>query len=196
MSKRIQELLNQIKQLEDELGETLRERQQRATYHLKGKRIEFEEAITQRHRQLKKSLIRTLIIDRPQNFLTSPIIYGMAIPLVLFDLLITFYQYTCFPVYGVARVKRRQYFIYDRDQLQYLNLIQKVNCQYCAYGNGLMAYASEIIARTEQYFCPIKHAKKRLGAHPRYLDFSEYGDAEHFEQDQKRLRKQLRKTEE
>lgn len=196
VAKSIEEILKQITQLEEELAENLRQRQQSVSYHLKGKKVEFEAAMSQRHRQLKKSVLRTLLIDRPQNFLTSPIIYGMAIPLVLFDLLISFYQYTCFPVYGVARVKRRQYFIYDRDQLQYLNLIQKVNCHYCAYGNGLMAYASEIIARTEQYFCPIKHAKKRLGAHPRYLDYSEYGDAEHFEQDQKRLRKQLRKTEE
>lgn len=196
MATRIQELLKQIQDLEDEVAEKLRERAKTAHYHLKDKRIEFEETIVKRHRKLKKSLIRTLVIDRPLNILTSPIIYGMAIPLVLFDLLISFYQLTCFPIYGIRRVKRRHYFIYDRNQLQYLNFIQRVNCQYCAYGNGLMGYAAEIIARTEQYFCPIKHAKKRIAAHPRYLSFSEFGDAEQFEQDFKRLRKQLRQDEE
>jgi hypothetical protein len=192
MPHKVNDLLNQIKHLEDELAETLREKQRQARYHLDGKRIEFEQSIAQTHRRLKRSLLKTLFVDRPQNMLTTPIIYGMAIPLVLFDLFITFYQYTCFPIYGVARVKRRHYFIYDRDQLQYLNLIQKINCQYCAYGNGLMGYASEIIARTEQYFCPIKHAQKRLGAHPRYHTFSEFGDGEHFSAEQKRLRKALR----
>lgn len=193
MPKQIRSLLNQIQQLEDQLGEALREKQQQTHYQIKGKRIEFEEAVRQQHKKVKTSLFRTLFISRPQNILTTPIIYGMAIPMVVFDLLISFYQYSCFPIYGVARVKRRSYFIYDRDQLRYLNLIQKINCQYCAYGNGLMAYAAEIIARTEQYFCPIKHAQKRLGAHPRYLRFSEYGDGEHFARDQRRLRAELRK---
>ena len=193
MSSKIQDLLKQIQLLEDQLSDAVLEQQQKARFHWEGKKVAFEHSITQTHRKLKKNLFRTLFIDRPQNFLTSPIIYGMAVPLVIFDILISFYQYTCFPVYGVARVKRRQYFIYDRGQLQYLNFIQKLNCQYCAYGNGLMAYSSEIIARTEQYFCPIKPAKKRLGAHRRYEGFSAFGDAEHFEQEQKRLRKQLRK---
>ncbi len=192
MPNRISDLLNQIKTLEGQLGDELAQRRQQAHYHFQGKRIEFEQAIAQKHRALKKSLLRTLFVDRPQNFLTAPIIYGMAIPMVIFDFLITFYQYSCFPIYGINRVKRRHYFIYDRSQLQYLNLIQKINCQYCAYGNGLIGYTAEIIARTEQYFCPIKHAEKRLGAHPRYQDFSEFGDGEHFEQDLKRLRKQLR----
>ncbi|WP_029933436.1 hypothetical protein [Thiomicrospira pelophila] len=194
MPNRIEDLLKQITLLEDELGATLRERQQKISYHLKGKRVEFEQSISQSHQKLKTSLLHTLFIDRPQNIITAPIIYGMAIPLVLMDILISFYQYTCFPIYGVARVKRRAYFIYDRDQLRYLNIVQKINCHYCAYGNGLMAYASEIIARTEQYFCPIKHATKRLGAHPRYLEFSEFGDAENFKDDLTKLRKELREV--
>ena len=31
--------------------------------------------------------------------------------------------------------------------------------------------------RTEQYWCPIKHARKILDAHPRYDTFLDYGDA-------------------
>jgi hypothetical protein len=44
----------------------------------------------------------------------------------------------------------------------------------------LLAYASEITARTEQYFCPIKHARKILGAHSRYKDFLDYGEADNL----------------
>lgn len=40
-----------------------------------------------------------------------------------------------------------------------------------------MAYATEIFARTEQYFCPIKHAQKVLGMHARYQYFLDYVDA-------------------
>ena len=44
----------------------------------------------------------------------------------------------------------------------------------------LLAYASEITARTEQYFCPIKHARKILGAHSRYKDYLDYGEADNL----------------
>lgn len=44
-----------------------------------------------------------------------------------------------------------------------------------------MAYMSEILARTEQYFCPIKHAHKILGTHARYRRFLDYGEADDYE---------------
>lgn len=34
--------------------------------------------------------------------------------------------------------------------------------------------------RTEQYFCPIKHARKILGTHGRYNRFLAYGDAQDY----------------
>mgnify|MGYP005852257819 CR=1 FL=1 len=59
-------------------------------------------------------------------------------------------------------------------------LIEQYNCVYCGYGNGVLAYAREVAARTEQYWCPIKHARKVLGRHSRYHDFIDFGDAEHY----------------
>ena len=44
-----------------------------------------------------------------------------------------------------------------------------------------MAYMTEILARTEQYFCPIKHAHKNLGAHARYKLFLDFGNAADYE---------------
>jgi hypothetical protein len=43
-----------------------------------------------------------------------------------------------------------------------------------------VAYVHEITGRTEQYFCPIKHARKILNAHSRYKRFLEYGEADNF----------------
>ncbi|WP_271223801.1 hypothetical protein, partial [Streptosporangium carneum] len=64
----------------------------------------------------------------------------------------------------------------DRHKLPYLNVIQKLNCLYCAYANGVLAYVAEIASRTEQYWCPIKHAARVTGTHRRYDGFLEYGD--------------------
>ena len=86
---------------------------------------------------------------------------------------------------------RRDYFVYDRAYLGYLNIIEKINCGYCSYGNGLISYIREIVGRTEQYWCPIKHARRVLHAHPYYDGFVDYGDAEIYRQELKRLRAEL-----
>jgi predicted membrane-bound dolichyl-phosphate-mannose-protein mannosyltransferase len=177
MNERIGELLSQISALEAELRSTLHEQEGRLLYQIKGKRIEFEQSARQAHERLKTGFLRWLVTYRPQNLITGPIIYSMIVPLLLLDLCVTLYQLACFPIYRVARVKRADYFVYDRQHLGYLNFVEKFHCTYCAYANGLLAYASEIVARTEQYFCPIKHARKRLGTHACYPRFLDYGDA-------------------
>jgi hypothetical protein len=101
--------------------------------------------------------------------------------MAILDLFVSFYQMTCFPIYGVAKVRRGNYIVFDRQQLEYLNIIEKFHCTYCAYGTGLIAYVEEIVARTEEYFCPIKHARKMLGTHARYARFLDYGDAADYE---------------
>jgi len=111
--------------------------------------------------------------------------------LLITDFFVTFYQFTCFPIYGIKRVRRSDYIVYDRLQLNYLNFIEKFHCTYCAYGNGMIAYVSEVIARTEQYFCPIKHARKILGTHSRYERFLEYGDAEDYQKKLEEYRRAL-----
>jgi hypothetical protein len=178
---RVQQILDQIKSLEDELHTAINEQQTSMFFQIKGKRIEFEKSIKQAHRKLKRSFFRWLVTDRPQNLITGPIIYSMIFPLLVTDLFITFYQLTCFPIYGIKKVHRADYIVFDRQSLHYLNFIEKFHCTYCAYGTGMIAYISEIVARTEQYFCPIKHARKILGSHMRYAQFLDFGAAENYE---------------
>ena len=80
--------------------------------------------------------------------------------------------------------------MFDRADLPYLNLIEKFNCLYCSYGNGVAAYTREVAARTEQYWCPIKHARHIRAAHDRYPRFFDHGDAEAYRQGLNRLRRQ------
>ena len=150
-------------------------------FQINGKRVEFERAVRDAHRQLKTGFFRWLVAYRPQNLITGPLIYGMALPLLMLDLCVSVYQWACFPIYGIRKVKRSDYLVFDRRHLAYLNFIEKFHCTYCEYGNGLMAYMSEILARTEQYFCPIKHAHKILGTHSHYQGSLAYGDAADYE---------------
>jgi hypothetical protein len=181
MNEKITSILAQMAALEDELRTAVHDQESRMFFQIKGKRVEFEHSVRLAHRKLKKNFFRWLVTNRPQNLITGPIIYGMLFPMLLMDILVSFYQWTCFPIYGITKVRRKNYIVFDRHHLGYLNFIEKFHCTYCEYGNGLMSYMVEILARTEEYFCPIKHAHKILGTHTHYNRFLDYGDATDYE---------------
>ena len=180
MNDTIRNLLDQITVLEEQLLTALREQESKLRYTMHGRRVAFEQSVRDAHAQLKMNVFRWLITVRPQNFLTAPFIYGMIVPLVLADFCVTLYQTICFPIYGIGKVRRRDYIAYDHQHLAYLNWFEKLHCRYCTYANGFLAYALEITARTEQYFCPIKHAHKILHPHARYRRYLAYGDADDY----------------
>ena len=181
MNERITQILAQMAALEDDLRTAVHDQEHRMFFQIKGKRVEFERSVKAAHRKLKKNFFRWLVTNRPQNLVTGPIIYGMVVPLLMLDLGVNLYQWACFPIYGITKVRRGDYLVFDRHHLDYLNFIEKFHCTYCEYANGLMAYMGEILARTEQYFCPIKHAHKILGTHSRYNRFLDYGEADDYE---------------
>src|SRR5690606_38505860 len=106
--------------------------------------------------------------------------YMIIFPAVLFDAFATVYQAVCFPVYGIPKVHRRDHIIIDRHRLRYLNGIEKLNCAYCGYLNGLLGYISEMAGRTERYWCPIRHARPGRSRHSQESAFLDYGDAEGY----------------
>jgi hypothetical protein len=180
MNERIRRLLEEMKTLEDELTAALHAQETRVFFQINGKRVEFERGVRAAHRKLKRGFWRWVVTDRPQNFLTAPVIYGLIVPLLFADLCVTVYQAVCFPVYGILKVRRGDYLVFDRQQLDYLNWFEHIHCTFCAYANGVVAYIAEVTARTEMYFCPIKHARKALGTHARYAHFLDYGDADNY----------------
>ncbi|ABK43860.1 hypothetical protein Mmc1_2023 [Magnetococcus marinus MC-1] len=108
--------------------------------------------------------------------LTAPVIWSVVIPIALLDMMATLYQRICFPVYGIGLVYRSDYVVMDRHKLSYLSPLEKLNCLYCGYGNGVLAYVREIASRTEERWCPIKHGKRPKSPHSRYDSFENYGD--------------------
>ena len=189
MNTRIEELLRRIRELETELEADLEHKREVFRYRIENRRVRFEQDMLAMQRRLRKSSLRYLL-DAPLLYLlTAPLIYGAIFPLLLLDLTVTLYQQLCFRVYGIPRVSRTGFFAFDRGLLPYLNWIERLNCAYCSYGNGLMAYAREIVARTEQFWCPIKHARRLEETHNRYHRFFDYGDGERYRQELERLRR-------
>jgi len=65
---------------------------------------------------------------------------------------------------------------------------------YCSYANGLIAYVREVASRTEQCWCPIKHARRVIAAHDHYAAFLDYGDAEAYRRKLQALREDSQKS--
>lgn len=106
--------------------------------------------------------------------------------LLISDLVMELYQQICFPVYGIAKVKRKDYIlIRDRNKLKYLYGFEKLGCMYCGYANGVIAYWREIAGRPEKYWCGIMHENKpgfKTQEHQIQQNFSVFGDEKDFKE--------------
>lgn len=187
MSEQISALLDKMKSLELELEAEFAKRHAELRVGFERGKVAFEAEVRRRHAELRTSLGRYVINAHPLVALTAPLIYGLIIPFALLDLTVSIYQAICFPAYGIEKVRRADYFIFDRHHLAYLNILEKLNCAYCSYANGVIAYVREVGARTERHWCPIKHATKALSAHEHYRGFVEFGDAEGFRKAQEAM---------
>jgi hypothetical protein len=185
MTPQIAALTEKIRALEAELDAELAKRRAELRVGLEHGRIAFEEELLRRHRELRRKLLPNLLGADPLVLLTAPVIYAGIVPFLLLD----------FPIYNIAKVRRSDYLVFDRDHLAYLNALEKLNCAYCSYANGIIAFTREVAARTEQYWCPIKHARRVIGTHARYATFDDYGDGEGYQARLAELRKALIKDE-
>ena len=180
MPSRLDDLFAHIAQLEREVEAELAQARDQWRYRIEAGRVRFERDVRLAHKLLKQSIPRFIRESSPRNLVTAPVIYSMVIPIALLDLWISVYQAVCFPIYGITRVRRSTYIAIDRHHLGYLNAIEKLNCDYCGYANGVFAYVREIAGRTEQYWCPIRHATRIGAPHLHYRDFADYGDAKGY----------------
>ncbi len=148
---------------------------------------------TQKFQKAMRQGVLDYLKETPLTYLlVAPLMYSFVLPLWLLDGWIWLYQTVCFKAFGIAKVERSNYVILDRGALPYLNWIEQVNCNFCGYANGLIAYGREIAARTEQFFCPIKHARKAAGAHSLYPEFFSFGDGESYKKGLEKLREELK----
>ncbi|MEE9258717.1 MAG: hypothetical protein V3U37_04160 [Nitrospinaceae bacterium] len=180
MDDKLQGLLEKIRLLEHELIAEIQKKEQEFFYEIHEKKIRFEKEIKKQHKELVKKIHRFLYDAAFLNILTAPVVWSCLIPAALMDLVLSVFQAICFPIYGIPRVRRGDYIVLDRRYLSYLNLIEKMNCFYCGYFNGVVGYVREIAGRTEQYWCPIKHARKIKSIHSRYKNFFDYGDGKGY----------------
>jgi hypothetical protein len=185
---RIDDLIEQVRTIEGEIQLEFDKKRDDFRFVTDKKRIRFSTEVAELHRGSKAGLFGYVTGATLLTAVTAPILYLGWVPLLLLDAFIFVYQGICFPVYGIPKVRRSDYVVLDRGDLPYLNALEKFNCMFCGYANGVAGYFREVSARTEQYWCPIKHARRIVAAHDRYPGFFEYGDSESYRLGLERLR--------
>lgn len=193
MQSPLEQMTERLRAVQAEIETAIEDGRAAFRYRLERGRVVFDAEVRARHRAARESLRSFLSRASLLVVLTAPFIYALIVPFVLLDLFVTVYQAVCFPVYGIPKVRRRDYIVIDRQHLAYLNALQKLNCVYCGYGNGLIAYVREIAGRTEAYWCPIKHARRVPDPHSRYPGFVDYGNEEAFQARVEEQREAMRK---
>lgn len=188
MNENIEQLIGKIKALENELSLQLQKTQKEFFYTIDRKRVYFKREARLRHKMLAKKMGCYFHDASGLNILTIPLIWGCLPIALMMDIVVNIFQAICFPIYGIPKVKRSNYFFIDRYALSYLNLIEKINCAYCSYFIGVIDFVQEVAARTEQYWCPIKHAQRMVRLHNRYDKFFDYGDGETYRQQIEKVR--------
>lgn len=118
-----------------------------------------------------------------RQIISIPFIWGVLPSTLVMHLAVFIYQLICFPLYGIERIRLRDYICFDREELSYLTPVDKLNCAYCSYVNGFFAYASEIGHRTEYYWCGIKHKNQPTNPAFSYQSkFAAYGSKKEYEE--------------
>jgi hypothetical protein len=180
MTSQLDMLTQKLRSVEAEIEAELAKRREALRFRIENRRIVFEEEVLKVQRAIRIRASRYLFDANPLMILSAPVVYSLVVPIALVDLWVMAYQAICFPIYKIPKVRRRDYLVFDRHHLAYLNIIEKFNCGYCSYANGAIAFVREVASRTEIYWCPIKHARRVLGPHPHYQGFADFGDADGF----------------
>ncbi len=182
MISKINEILKDIEQKKKELFKEYELLKETYSFYLEWRKVIFSKKTKEYNKKFKEWIFKYIFTAKVRHLLSAPFIYGMIFPALFLDIFLIIYQQTCFRLYGIPFVKRKNYIIYDRRYLDYLNIIQKANCLYCSRVNWLFSYAVEVAGRTEKYWCPIKASKNMKWWHSRQRYFADYGDPEWFKE--------------
>jgi len=181
MSDKIKQMIDEIEAMKIKLLAEIAEQEEQVSYEIKNGYVRFEKEVLEKQKKNMKNLWLWFRDIPLLHLLSSPIVYFMVFPAMFLDIALFVYSKVVSKVFKFTFPSRDEYIVFDRQYLAYLNIIEKINCMYCSYFNGLMAYAFSIASRTELYFCPIKHAKKVVYEHKYYGEFLNYGEGDDYQ---------------
>jgi hypothetical protein len=111
------------------------------------------EDLLNEHRLLRISIWRYIMSTRLLVLLSVPLIYACVFPFMLLDAFVWLFQSVCFPIYRIPKARRRNYVVFDRGRLAYLNamITGMLNRQASALFTFLLTMAAVACAANLAY---------------------------------------------
>ena len=107
MAGRIEDIVERIRTLEAELEAEVKHQTDSLSHDFEEKRIRFEREILEQQKRFKMGLIKYLCSANLKSYLAAPFIYSLICPLICLDIFISIYQWTCFPLFGIKKIKEK-----------------------------------------------------------------------------------------
>ena len=108
---KIQDIIEDIKKLEKELLLEIQKKEEEFFYKIKGKKVYFEPETKEIHKKLATKIYNYVLNASVLNILTAPLIWFCILPAIFMDGVVSVYQFICFKVYGIPRVKRNDFIV-------------------------------------------------------------------------------------
>ena len=124
MDSKIKKILEKMDEMNAVLEKEYARLAEKYGFFFQQKRVVFLQKIRERNKRFKMPTWKYAIPKSIRHLISLPFIYVMIFPVVILDIFITIYQWCAFPLYGIPKVKRSDYIVYDRKFLDYLNIIQ------------------------------------------------------------------------
>ena len=113
MDPHIGEFMARIRELEQRIEQEAQERRQQWQADFESRKVRFEAEVLAQQKRFRMGLMRYVLSADWRSVLSVPFIYPVIVPLLLLDVSVTVYQWVCFPLYRIPRVKRSHYFVFD-----------------------------------------------------------------------------------
>ncbi len=121
------DLLEKIKEIETKIEDLLDAGKEKFSYEIKQGKAVFTKEVLKLQQYESKNIFVYIIQTPIPKLLSAPIVYSMIFPIIILDIFLTIYQWICFPIYKIKKIKRKDHIVMDRHRLKYLNSIEKVN---------------------------------------------------------------------
>jgi len=109
MNPQINEFLDRIRQLEVDIEQEVQRRRQQFQADFDQRKVKFEHEVLNQQRRFKQGVVNYLLTSDWRHLLTMPLIYPVLLPMLLLDVMVSLYQWVCFPLYSMPRVKRSDF---------------------------------------------------------------------------------------
>lgn len=111
MSPQNQDLLDRIQCVELAIEQEAKTRRDHWQSDFEAHKLRFEKEVLVQQKRFKQGLLVYVLTAEWRHVLCVPFIYPVLVPMLLLDFFVCLYQWVCFPMLKIPKVRRSEYWV-------------------------------------------------------------------------------------